>query len=391
MRQINFLPEYVSEFYGKDIIAFGTGKVGRVAIPYICRDSKINILGASNSRVKEETHVEYLDTEIIVRPLSQWYALYPNATILITIFDQVYKEEAKDICEAAGFKDIMFLSFDFFCVISYAYINNCDQYLDSSYQLCKECVATTTSHILEAACLANEIRDLHTATFAEFKGCNRDKDVAVVGCGPTLNYYQPISGVKHIGVNNAYKKRDLKLDYLFITDYIEGNKQIFNEINSVECHKFFTKFTNDVLLNERYIPENISEKCNGRRFYVLEHNAPVHWDIMYYPLMFFKSTIFPAIHFALYTRPKRLYLVGCDCTVIKHFDGAKNAEDKFDYYSYYWKSGYKYLKRFVQTYCPDTEIISVNPVGLKGMFRDIYMEGYLETHPGTEKEYIEFI
>ena len=43
MKEINFLPEYVSELYGKKIVAFGTGKVGRVAIPYLVRDPKIEV------------------------------------------------------------------------------------------------------------------------------------------------------------------------------------------------------------------------------------------------------------------------------------------------------------------------------------------------------------
>ena len=32
------------------------------------------------------------------------------------------------------------------------------------------------------------------------------------------------------------------------------------------------------------------------------------------------------------------------------------------------------IKKFVETYYPETEIISVNPVGLKGIFKDLYQE-----------------
>ena len=34
--------------------------------------------------------------------------------------------------------------------------------------------------------------------------------------------------------------------------------------------------------------------------------------------------------------------------------------------------GWKELKRFAEVYYPTTEIISVNPVGLRGMFKDLY-------------------
>ena len=37
--------------------------------------------------------------------------------------------------------------------------------------------------------------------------------------------------------------------------------------------------------------------------------------------------------------------------------------------------GYVRLKEFAEIYYPDVEIISVNPVGLKGLFADIYMDG----------------
>ncbi len=36
------------------------------------------------------------------------------------------------------------------------------------------------------------------------------------------------------------------------------------------------------------------------------------------------------------------------------------------------KEKYQEMKRFAQIHYPETEIISINPVGLKGMFKDIY-------------------
>ena len=32
------------------------------------------------------------------------------------------------------------------------------------------------------------------------------------------------------------------------------------------------------------------------------------------------------------------------------------------------------MKEFAETYYPDTEIISINPVGLKGVFKDEFTE-----------------
>ena len=38
---------------------------------------------------------------------------------------------------------------------------------------------------------------------------------------------------------------------------------------------------------------------------------------------------------------------------------------------------------------PDIEIISINPVGLKGLFHDVYTEEYLIDHPEINREEIE--
>ena len=37
------------------------------------------------------------------------------------------------------------------------------------------------------------------------------------------------------------------------------------------------------------------------------------------------------------------------------------------------------------------EIISVNPVGLKGMFHDMYTESYLDAHPEIDRERCEVL
>ena len=42
-----------------------------------------------------------------------------------------------------------------------------------------------------------------------------------------------------------------------------------------------------------------------------------------------------------------------------------------------WIEGYRNVKKFSALHYPDMEIISVNPVGLKGMFHDVYTESYL--------------
>ena len=53
--------------------------------------------------------------------------------------------------------------------------------------------------------------------------------------------------------------------------------------------------------------------------------------------------------------------------------------------------GYKKFKEFIDIYYPDVEVISVNPVGLKGLFRDVYTQNFVDAHPELKKENIEII
>ena len=46
--------------------------------------------------------------------------------------------------------------------------------------------------------------------------------------------------------------------------------------------------------------------------------------------------------------------------------------------------GWNNFKQLNHTYYPDTEIIYINPIGLKGMFKDIYTNGNEYTYENGE-------
>lgn len=94
----------------------------------------------------------------------------------------------------------------------------------------------------------------------------------------------------------------------------------------------------------------------------------ISYDISSHPLVDYQSVVFPALQFALWTNPKTIYLVGCDCTSgVGHFDSEKpnwlDLETVF--------AGYDDIKSFARKWYPDTRIVSVNPVGLKGKFEEM--------------------
>ena len=244
--------------------------------------------------------------------------------------------------------------------------------------------AHTDSSFLRAACFANEIHDTHTASFSEFKGCHKGQSVVVVACGPTMKYYTQLPGLPHIGVNKAFQNRNISLDYFFTTDYEHWNDW-FEELKDYKCVKFFGQYPTGAYRDQFQVIERLIEENQGRRFFQGAPSEDIHLNIEYYPLMGFYSIVFQAIHFALYTRAKKILLVGCDCTADGYFDGSNQLENIDQCGVPLWLNGYTKLKAFVERFYPDVEMVSVNPVGLKGMFRDVYTENYLDEHPGTDR------
>ena len=97
-------------------------------------------------------------------------------------------------------------------------------------------------------------------------------------------------------------------------------------------------------------------------------------DICNHGLADFGSVVFPAIQFALWTHPKEIYLVGCDTTDTGHFYDDDEEESVSLSVPHWVKIGYARVKMFARLFYPNTEIISVNPVALKGLFKDIYTD-----------------
>ena len=233
----------------------------------------------------------------------------------------------------------------------------------------------TSSIDLNIACFAIELHETHKASFSEFRDCNTGKDVVVVATGPSMKYYSQIPDIPHIGVNAAFKNENIKLDYYFTTDY-ESRNEWFEELKNYDFIKFFGQYSAGVYRDRFQVSEQLVRENNARRFFQGAPNEDININIEYYPLMGFYSITFQAIHFAIYTNPKRIFLVGCDCDSSGYFDGTQQLFANLPK----WAKGYEKVKFFVERFYPETEIISINPVGLKGLFTDVYTENYLSNH-----------
>ena len=234
---------------------------------------------------------------------------------------------------------------------------------------------------------------LHTETFSRFKNINAGKNVVIICTGPSLNDFNLINDAVYIGVNKAFAYDKVKLDYLFMQDYI-CSKEYINQSFPYK-NKNLVRFYGiepTGIIEDFVIPESIAIRHNALRYYCHAScsKTPDLPDTFAYDLcseeLYSKgSTVFGAVQFALWTNPKRIYLVGCDCSDAGHFDNTKSVDLKN--LIEHWQN----LKWFISIYYPETEIISVNPVGLKGLFHDVYTKSYLEKHPEIDAKTVEIL
>lgn len=204
---------------------------------------------------------------------------------------------------------------------------------------------------------------------AKYKNIYKDKEIVIVATGPSAQYYIPKPNCIHIGINGATRLNKIKLDYLFVQDYALENK-MNEDADAYNCIKFYGHHA-DVRAKKLYpkvkrLP--MSSRLNtSANTYLLEEISYNNfaYDIANEPFGDFQSTVFSALQFALYTHPKKIYLVGCDCSQgyfykspvpFSHSDNVKK--------------GWMLFKKFKDEIYPDVEIISINPVGLKGLFAE---------------------
>lgn len=94
----------------------------------------------------------------------------------------------------------------------------------------------------------NEISAVNTKAFAEYQNCFRGQDIVIVATGPSLNSYVPIKDAIHVGVNTAYKKAAIPLDFLFVQDgRPEFLKEKFVGIEKVNCKMFIGRLLKDFI------------------------------------------------------------------------------------------------------------------------------------------------
>lgn len=236
----------------------------------------------------------------------------------------------------------------------------------------------------------------HGEIFPKYKNVYQGKDIVLVASGPTVRNYSMIKDAVHIGVNHTYTLEKVLLDYLFIQDNLKRDNMPFMQKNAnlyrgTDCKKFYGYH----YISKYSIPEFDAIEANAERYYFIDQKIPtsdkvfLSADISTRPLNCWASIVFPAIEFALYTHPRRIYIVGCDCSANGHLVWTNKSAFCSDMEII--KYGWKKIKEYRDSKYPDIEIISVNPVGLKGLFTDVYTKSYVDEHPELLKENVKIM
>lgn len=205
--------------------------------------------------------------------------------------------------------------------------------------------------------------------FKQYENIFADKQIVLLAAGPSLNDYNPIPNAIHIGVNKLAIYKKVELDFYFTGDLLAIKRyQILEDIQKLKCQKFIgLSFLNQGF--DTFSPQ-LCKELGAKRFFHMSYNDPdfIPTDISSSPLIGMSSIIFPALHFALFTGSKKIYLVGCDCSNQGHFIGNENVGKPFDINPSKLIQEWIYMKNFIELRYPQVQVLSINPVGLKGIF-----------------------
>jgi hypothetical protein len=242
------------------------------------------------------------------------------------------------------------------------------------------------SKILERQTLLNNSYNLNSKTFLPYKNIyNGKNEIVICAPGPSLEKYIPIENAIHIGLNRAFLFDRVSFDFIFAQDF-DGIKMVQEELINYKkdsCTIFFSKTDGD-----KAIPESLSLKCNALRFstdsfiYDSGYDSNFILDIDSRPIGSMPNVGLSVLQLALFMNPSKIYLVGYDMTGTHFNKGNQNdrelAEEKEEMFKYWQSDRSKLLIKwnqfikFKDKHYPEIEIISINPIGLKGLFKDIY-------------------
>jgi len=203
----------------------------------------------------------------------------------------------------------------------------------------------------------------------KYKNIHKGKTAILFATGPSINEYKSLENSDDFikfGVNTIYNFPYIlkELDYYFYGSHYYIDSSHRENIEKTCSLKNITSFASAYEegrshkdINRGNITPERALELGSEPF---ENNLSIFTnDIANYSTLG-HSIIFPIMQFILYMGFTKIYLVGCD--------GGFTSTDSYDMHLLYW---WNECKKFIDIYYPNVEIISVNPVSLKGWFKDI--------------------
>ncbi len=378
-----------------EIIIYPVGNEGSTFLEFFeCQDMSKRFCCVAADEVREGVVQSFVNSLPVI-PFSCMLHFRNTALLIVVAPSPYHKKLEKELLEF-GFENIAFITDELNARIK----SDLEKTVASGYTIIWSMnqILNKITHLERKIDGQEEIRGVHTETFSRYRNCFLGKKIVILAGGPSAKYYTPLQDAIHIGVNFAWQREDICLDYLFTQDRWQ------NELSDLKMEDGFDKIRHEIFIGkciDSYprpnYPENVSiKRKNVLRYYLDECPRPlnqvIHQDIRYHPIRCFGSTSFAALSFALFTYPKEIYLVGFDTASFgshfykhpdpKYSETSKNSTPSLSA----MKVGYAKFKMFAQQYYPDTDIISVNPIGLKGLFKDLYTEEFKE-YTGGGGEY----
>lgn len=222
-------------------------------------------------------------------------------------------------------------------------------------------------------------------TFSKYKNCFEGREVALCGAGPSLQRYNPIEGAVHIALNRALLNKNVKYDW-FIGEDWDGIDFFSDDLLKYDCVKFLGCHGLNCSIE---VPESYRIKCHAYKYYADSYMVESGFqsrficDIDRMAIGNMPNIALQAMQIVLFTNPKKIYLVGCDASSGHFVQPLNLSADRIEKHEKDLKASvasdnvidkWRELREFISVYYPDVEIVSINPVGLKGMFKDEYQE-----------------
>lgn len=219
-----------------------------------------------------------------------------------------------------------------------------------------------------------DLLETHQATFQPLREKLRGKDVAVLATGPSLQLFTPWEPLVLAGVNHAIFYTAKPLEYVFVQDHVPAILAAY-QYSETPCNLIYARH---VTYPQFRIDEEEVGGSHAASYYSYSVQSPYRGqftaNVLDQGLYDFTSIIFSALQILLFCTPRNIYLVGCDCSDTHNFINKCRGGLHSTLFAP-WLA----LQRFAAEHYPSVRIHSINPIGLKGIFEDIY-----QNEPATQ-------